>query len=168
MVYNYLCNECPSPITLWVRIPIKQGVFYTTLCEKVFQWLVAGRWFSPGTSTKKTDLPRYNWTIVESSGKHHKPYRCTQSCIIARIDHFVLSVNELWYLLYFNYLNHLSSQRWQFMLITYNVICHSPDCAKNKLETLLMRVIIFAWLSVFCQLILLNSTCVLKFVFFLK
>ena len=34
---------------------------------KVFQWLVAGRWFSPGTSTKKTDPPRYNWTIVESS-----------------------------------------------------------------------------------------------------
>ena len=33
-------------------------VFYTTLCDKVCQWLTAGRWFSPGTpvsSTNKTD-----------------------------------------------------------------------------------------------------------------
>ena len=31
---------------------------YTTLCNKVSQWLVTGRWFSPGTpvsSTNKTD-----------------------------------------------------------------------------------------------------------------
>ena len=34
------------------------GVFDTTLCDQVCQWLVAGRWFSPGTpdsSTNKTD-----------------------------------------------------------------------------------------------------------------
>jgi len=27
-----------------------------TLCDKVFQWLVAGRWFSPVSSTNKTDI----------------------------------------------------------------------------------------------------------------
>jgi hypothetical protein len=35
-----------------------QGVLDTTLHDKVCQWLVAGRWFSPGTlvsSTNKTD-----------------------------------------------------------------------------------------------------------------
>jgi len=35
-----------------------RGVFDTTLCDKVSQWLVAGRWFSSGTpvsSTNKTD-----------------------------------------------------------------------------------------------------------------
>jgi len=35
-----------------------QGVLYTTLCDKVCQWLVTGRWFSQGTpvsSTNKTD-----------------------------------------------------------------------------------------------------------------
>ena len=35
-----------------------QGVLYTTLCDKVCQWLATGRWFSPGTpvsSTNKTD-----------------------------------------------------------------------------------------------------------------
>jgi hypothetical protein len=34
------------------------GVLYTTLCDKVCQWLATGRWFSPGTPvspTNKTD-----------------------------------------------------------------------------------------------------------------
>jgi hypothetical protein len=64
--YNYLCNQCLSPLTLWVLIPLSWGVLDTTLCDKVCQTLVAGRWFSPGT-------PRYNWNIVESDVKHHKP-----------------------------------------------------------------------------------------------
>jgi hypothetical protein len=35
-----------------------RGLFDTTLCDKVCQWLKASRWFSPGTlvsSTNKTD-----------------------------------------------------------------------------------------------------------------
>ena len=35
-----------------------RGVFDTTLCDKVCQWLATGQWFSPGTpasSTNKTD-----------------------------------------------------------------------------------------------------------------
>jgi len=47
-IYNYLCNTCLSPLT-WVQIPFRRGVLDTTLCDKVCQWLVAGRWFSPGT-----------------------------------------------------------------------------------------------------------------------
>ena len=57
-IYNYLCNQCLSPLTLWVRILLRQGVLDTTLCDKVCQWLAAGLWFSPGTpvfSTNKTD-----------------------------------------------------------------------------------------------------------------
>ena len=41
-----------------VRIPLRRGVLDTTLCDKVCQWLAAGRWFSPGisvSSTNKTD-----------------------------------------------------------------------------------------------------------------
>jgi hypothetical protein len=52
-IYNYLCNQCLSPLKLWVRIPLD-----TTLCDKVCQWLTTGRLFSPGTpvsSTNKTD-----------------------------------------------------------------------------------------------------------------
>ena len=43
---------------LWVRISLRWGVHDTTLCDKVCQWLTAGRWFSPGTpvsSINKSD-----------------------------------------------------------------------------------------------------------------
>jgi hypothetical protein len=51
-IYNYLCNQCLSPLTLWVRIPLRRGVLDTTLCDKVCHW------FSPGTpvsSANKTE-----------------------------------------------------------------------------------------------------------------
>ena len=51
-IYNYMCNQFLSPLTLWVQIPFRRGVLYTTLCDKICQW------FSPGTpvsSTNKTD-----------------------------------------------------------------------------------------------------------------
>ena len=44
--------SCKFESRLW------RGVLITTLCDKVSQWLVAGRWFSLGTtvsSTNKTD-----------------------------------------------------------------------------------------------------------------
>jgi hypothetical protein len=55
-IYNYICNQCLSPLMLWVRLPLSSRI--TTLCDKVCQWLVTGRWFYPGTlvsSTNKTD-----------------------------------------------------------------------------------------------------------------
>ena len=56
-IYNYLCNQCLSELTLWVRIALM--VRCITLCDRVCQWLAAGRWFSPGIpifSSNKTDL----------------------------------------------------------------------------------------------------------------
>jgi hypothetical protein len=58
-IYNYLCNQCLPPLTLWVQILHRQGVLDTTLCDKVCQWLATGRWFSLGTpvsSTKKNEI----------------------------------------------------------------------------------------------------------------
>jgi hypothetical protein len=55
-IYNYLCNQCLSPLMLWVWIPIRSRC--TTLCDKVCQWLATGWWFSlgpPVSSTNKTD-----------------------------------------------------------------------------------------------------------------
>jgi hypothetical protein len=49
-IYN-LCNQCLSSCS-W------KGVLDTTSCDKVCQWLAAGRWFSPGTPVSffnKTD-----------------------------------------------------------------------------------------------------------------
>ena len=47
-IYNYLCNQCLSPIMLWVRITLRQGVLNITLCDKV--------WFSLVSSTNKTEI----------------------------------------------------------------------------------------------------------------
>ena len=53
-IYNYLSNQCLSPLMLWVRLPLRCA----TLCDKFGQWLAVGRWFSldPSVSSnKKTD-----------------------------------------------------------------------------------------------------------------
>ena len=50
---HYLCNEWLSPLMLWVRITIRARC--TTLCDKVCQWLATGGWFSPVSSTNRTD-----------------------------------------------------------------------------------------------------------------
>jgi len=53
----YLCNQCLSPLTLWVRTPLRQRVLDAckTLCDKVCQWLATCRWFSPGTPVSSTN-----------------------------------------------------------------------------------------------------------------
>jgi hypothetical protein len=33
LIYNYLCNQCLSPLTLWVRIPLRRGVLDTALID---------------------------------------------------------------------------------------------------------------------------------------
>jgi hypothetical protein len=50
-----ILGYCACQIYQYQRV---QGVLDTTLCDKVCQWLVAGRWFSlsnPISSTNKTD-----------------------------------------------------------------------------------------------------------------
>ena len=57
-IYNYLCNQCLSPLKLSFWILLRRGALGTTLCDKESQWLGAGWWFSLGTlvsSTNKTD-----------------------------------------------------------------------------------------------------------------
>jgi hypothetical protein len=47
---NYLCNQCPSPIKLWFRLPLMaRSVLNSTFCDKVCQWRTSGRWIYPGT-----------------------------------------------------------------------------------------------------------------------
>jgi hypothetical protein len=55
VIYKYVCNQCLSPLTLWVRIPLRRDVPNTALCDKVYQWLAAGLWFSPGTPFSSTN-----------------------------------------------------------------------------------------------------------------
>jgi hypothetical protein len=59
-IYNYICNQCLSPLKLCeLESRSWRGVLDTTSCGKVCQWLPTGRWFSPGTpvsSTNNTEL----------------------------------------------------------------------------------------------------------------
>ena len=43
-----LCNQCLSPLTLCVQIPLGRCVLDASLCEKKIQGLVTGRWFPGG------------------------------------------------------------------------------------------------------------------------
>ena len=54
-IYDYLCNQYLSQLTLWVRIPLRRGVLDTTLCGKVCQWLRQVGDVSPVSSTNITD-----------------------------------------------------------------------------------------------------------------
>jgi hypothetical protein len=64
-IYNYLCNQCLSPLELWVWTAFIARCTRYNICDKVCQWLATGRWFSPGTlfsSTNKID--RHNITEI--------------------------------------------------------------------------------------------------------
>jgi hypothetical protein len=51
-IYNHLCNQCLSPLKLWVWILL---IARCTLCDKVYQWLAICRWFSAGTPVSSTN-----------------------------------------------------------------------------------------------------------------
>jgi hypothetical protein len=61
-----------------------RGVLDATLRDKVCQWLAAGRWFSPATLVSSTN--KYNWNIVESDIKHHKPNKIITLTLIKTHD----------------------------------------------------------------------------------
>ena len=73
-IYNYLCNQCLSPLKLWFRTP-----FMSMRTRYIILWLslsvTCGRSvdFSgySGFHFQQSWPPRYNWNIVESGVKHH-------------------------------------------------------------------------------------------------
>jgi hypothetical protein len=78
--------QCLSPLTLWVWIPLRRGVFDTTLVDEVCQWLAAGRWFSPVSSTNKSDrhditeiLLKVAWTVVLMKSCGHETLAVVKS-----------------------------------------------------------------------------------------
>jgi len=52
-IYNYLCNQCLSPLTLRVRIPLMRSVLDTALCDKVFLRILQ---FPPPIKTDHHDI----------------------------------------------------------------------------------------------------------------
>jgi hypothetical protein len=95
-IYIYLCNRCRSPLMLWVRTQLME--MCTTLCDKVCQWLAAGRWFSLVSSANKTDHHDITEIFIESGVKHHKtnpnqPIPSSSLFIILYIVELVLVLN---------------------------------------------------------------------------
>ena len=78
-IYNYLCNQCLSPLKLWVRTP-----FIARCFQYNFMWLSLSVTcdksvvFS-GFLHQQNWPPWYHWNIVQSGVKHHKP---NQTCIV--------------------------------------------------------------------------------------
>jgi hypothetical protein len=91
-IYNFLSNQCLSPLKFWVRTPSWRGVLDTTLRDKVWQWLATGQWFSPGTpvsSTNKTnhhDITEILLKVALNTINQYKPkwlhFQCNLISII--------------------------------------------------------------------------------------
>ena len=91
-IYNYLCNQCLTPLMLWVRISIRARC--TTLCDKVCQWLATGRCFfpgPPGSSNNKTDrhditeiLLKVTLNTTKQTNKQTLllPTKCNKWCVL--------------------------------------------------------------------------------------
>jgi hypothetical protein len=70
-IYNYLCNKCLSPRTLWAES--RSGEVYS-IQHYVSQLLAAGLWFFPCTSVSSTNkYERHDKSILEHRVKHHNP-----------------------------------------------------------------------------------------------
>ena len=116
-IYNYLWNQCLSPLMLWVRISIRARCI--TICDQVYQWLATGRWFFPGplvSSTNKNWPPRYNWNIVESGIKHHQTNK--HKLIMVKIT--VLGIHTMYFTRY----------------TKFNINYSLEDCAVNWMQSL--------------------------------
>ena len=75
-IYNYLCNQCLSPLNLWFWTPF---MVRCTRCNSMWQSLsvncnrsVVFSWY-PGFLNQWNWPPRYSWNIVGSGVKHHNP-----------------------------------------------------------------------------------------------
>ena len=56
---NFIVISLKRPANVVSSIPLRRDLFHTTLCDKVWQWLAAGRWFSPGTLVSLVVFSRY-------------------------------------------------------------------------------------------------------------
>jgi hypothetical protein len=85
-IYNYLCNQCLSPLMLWIRISIRARC--TTLCDKVY-WGIK-------INTNKY-LVLINPFFTSTSGKIGWSITCTHiKCVFAWWCLMPLSTNDIW------------------------------------------------------------------------
>ena len=97
-IYNYLCNQCLSPLTLWVLT-----AFMATVCDKVWQWLAAGRWISPNR-TDPHDIAEILLKVTLST--------ITPASSISPIDWAINSCRFEWPYWPICLFPHLKQQKW--------------------------------------------------------
>ena len=114
-IYNYLCNQCLSPIKLRLRIPFTRCVL-----DKVCQWLATGRWFSLGTlvsSSNKTD--RHNITEIllkvafNIINQNHEPLKLKFICI-----HYFITILFIFLLMFKTNMFHIPLAYETIQIIT--------------------------------------------------
>ena len=91
--YNYLFSQYISPLTLWVRISLRRGVLDTTLCVKVCDWPLTGRWVCVGTlvsSFNKTDRHDINEILLKVGIQTIKLYQTLYVGFVGSLLLFIL------------------------------------------------------------------------------
>jgi hypothetical protein len=75
-IYNNISNQCISPLTLQVRIPLMRGVLHTTLCDNLRQ--VGGFFlvfrFPPPIKLNENKMSHQKWGFFRSPTFQHIPY----------------------------------------------------------------------------------------------
>ena len=121
-IYNYLCNQCLSPLMLWVWLPPRARC--TTLCD-VCQRLAAGRWFSlgPPVSSNKTD-------------RHDIGAMMWQNSLLALFKQILPSCDFFWTLIIFRqtvWHNLQLVEGCQYLVqVVSCCVCHSPFLLLSK------------------------------------
>jgi len=63
-IYNYICNQCLSPLKLWVRIQLMARCTRYNIMWYRCQWLAASQWFYSGTLVSSINKTDYYYILV--------------------------------------------------------------------------------------------------------
>jgi hypothetical protein len=99
MIFYYLyilhvlhCSTFNPFPTLWVWVLLMVRWIDTTLCDKVCQWLAAGQWFTPVSSTIKIDCHDRTEILLKVASNttlppppFHTPYRFVIFLLIVHV-----------------------------------------------------------------------------------
>ena len=100
LIYNYLCNQYISPLTLWVWT-----LFMASCTWYNIMWLATGWWFSPVSSTNKTDSHNITEILLKIAlntinqpkiNKHlYSKYKLYFNSFQVTLEHY--NVHNMWY-----------------------------------------------------------------------
>jgi hypothetical protein len=96
-IYNYLCKQYLSPLTLWVRTPLRRDVLDTTLVIKFISdlrqvgGLLLELWFPPPIKLTATIWLKYCWKWHKPN--QNKPYSYRHSFLTGLLKWCILYIS---------------------------------------------------------------------------